>query len=166
MSIVDDVKTMTDDELGWALSVISQEISARKELADIPRKIEGLNRDYLAATGITEGTDWVQPTGAHDAYPLDWVLKHEGKEWRSLIPSNVWEPGVSGWREVVPEPTPEPEAETPSPEPSYGDWVQPTGAHDAYEQGDVVLHDDQIWQSTANANVWAPGVYGWIVREA
>jgi hypothetical protein len=42
-------------------------------------------------------------------------------------------------------------------------WKQPTGAHDAYQKGDRVTYNGQTWESTIDANVWAPGVYGWIV---
>lgn len=41
-------------------------------------------------------------------------------------------------------------------------WRQPLGAHDAYAKGARVTHDGHIWCSTINANVWAPGVYGWV----
>lgn len=40
-------------------------------------------------------------------------------------------------------------------------WKQPTGAHDAYNTGDRVTYDGFTWQSTIDANVWAPGVAGW-----
>ena len=40
-------------------------------------------------------------------------------------------------------------------------WSQPVGAHDAYAMGDKVSHNGKHWQSTADANVWEPGVYGW-----
>lgn len=43
-------------------------------------------------------------------------------------------------------------------------WKQPTGAQDAYMIGDKVYYPDRegnIWESTVNDNVWAPGVYGW-----
>ena len=43
----------------------------------------------------------------------------------------------------------------------YPEWVQPTGAHDAYSKGDKVTHSGKRWTSTADANVWEPGVYGW-----
>lgn len=43
----------------------------------------------------------------------------------------------------------------------YPEWVQPTGAHDAYGKGDKVTHRGKRWTSTADANVWEPGVYGW-----
>ena len=41
------------------------------------------------------------------------------------------------------------------------DWVQPIGAQDAYNTGDKVKHNDKTWESTVDANVWEPGVYGW-----
>lgn len=40
-------------------------------------------------------------------------------------------------------------------------WRQPLGAHDAYKKGDRVMYNGKKWESTINANVWAPGVYGW-----
>ena len=45
----------------------------------------------------------------------------------------------------------------------WPEWVQPTGAHDAYQTGDKVSHNGQHWQSTMDANIWEPGVYGWEV---
>ena len=41
-------------------------------------------------------------------------------------------------------------------------WKQPLGAHDAYANGAKVTHKGSIWVSTTNANVWEPGVYGWV----
>ena len=41
------------------------------------------------------------------------------------------------------------------------EWVAPTGAQDAYNTGDKVKHNGKTWVSTADANVWEPGVYGW-----
>ena len=41
------------------------------------------------------------------------------------------------------------------------EWVQPLGSHDAYNKGDRVIHNDIIWESTIDANVYEPGVYGW-----
>lgn len=40
-------------------------------------------------------------------------------------------------------------------------WVQPLGATDAYMTGDIVSHNDKIWVSDVDNNVWEPGVYGW-----
>lgn len=43
----------------------------------------------------------------------------------------------------------------------WPDWVQPTGATDAYAKGAKVTHVEKHWVSDVDANVWEPGVYGW-----
>lgn len=43
----------------------------------------------------------------------------------------------------------------------YPEWRQPTGAHDAYAIGDKVTHNEKKWVSTADANTWEPGQFGW-----
>lgn len=48
---------------------------------------------------IEEWPEWVQPTGAHDAYSKDSKVTHNGKKWISSYDANVWEPGVYGWEE-------------------------------------------------------------------
>ena len=50
---------------------------------------------------LEEWPDWIQPTGAHDAYAKDAKVTHNGKKWTSDVDANVWEPGVYGWTEVV-----------------------------------------------------------------
>jgi len=42
-------------------------------------------------------------------------------------------------------------------------YVQPTGAQDSYQIGDRVTHNGNTWESTANNNVWEPGVFGWVI---
>ena len=43
------------------------------------------------------------------------------------------------------------------------EFVQPTGAHDAYNLGDRVTYSGRIYESIINGNVWSPDVYpdGW-----
>lgn len=43
----------------------------------------------------------------------------------------------------------------------WPEWVQPIGAQDAYMLNDKVSHNEKHWISTADNNVWEPGVYGW-----
>jgi len=43
----------------------------------------------------------------------------------------------------------------------FPDWVQPQGAHDAYNKGDKVTHLEKHWVSDVDNNVWEPSVYGW-----
>ncbi len=51
-----------------------------------------------------EITDWKQPDSTN-GYEKDIVVCHNGKEWKSLVNNNMWEPGVVGteslWEEVV-----------------------------------------------------------------
>ena len=57
-------------------------------------------------------------------------------------------PGVSGWRDPLNE---------------WPEWVQPTGAHDAYNIGAKVTFQGNRYTSKINANVWSPTGYpaGW-----
>ena len=126
-----------------ATSAAQDAARGRAELADaVLDATAALMEDAHA-----DGAAWVQPVGAHNAYPLGATVTHNGKTWTNLTPANVWQPGVTGWREVV--------AEGPAA------WVQPLGAHDAYPLGAKVTHKGKTWTSTAAANVWEPGVYGW-----
>lgn len=78
---------------------------------------------------------------------------HASKTWEVYAPvgDNLYAPDLvpAIWREVVVTP--------PGPQP----WVAPTGAHDAYKKGDRVTFGGFTWESTVDANVWAPNVYGW-----
>lgn len=65
----------------------------------------------IVREGVEPSTEsapqWIQPTGAHDAYPVTNVrgdesrVTHNGQVWRNAHgDGNTWEPGVHGW-EVV-----------------------------------------------------------------
>ena len=47
----------------------------------------------------------------------------------------------------------------------YPVWSQPTGAHDAYNTGDVVDYNGTLYQSVFDGNVYSPEAYpaGWQV---
>ena len=48
-------------------------------------------------------------------------------------------------------------------EDGYPEWVQPLGASDAYNTGDIVSYNGELYRSTVDGNVWAPDIYpqGW-----
>lgn len=50
-------------------------------------------------------------------------------------------------------------------ETGYPVWVQPLGATDAYNTGDIVSYNGALYISTIDGNVWAPDAYpaGWTV---
>ena len=132
----------------------AEELAAQAEQAAYEAQ-QATDRAILDATAAlmadahTDGEPWTQPTGAANAYPLDAIVTDAGKTWISLIPANVWRPGVSGWREQVAE--------------GYPVWVQPSGPADAYNVGDPVRFDGSNYESTINGNVWSPTAYpaGW-----
>ena len=142
-----DYTTMTTAEVSQILADAYAELGRRDTIIRAPAEAEALATRYAEAIGREDGDQWAAPTGAHNAYPQGAIVTHQGKTWESLIPNNVWTPGVSGWRENVAD--------------GYPAWVQPAGAHDAYATDAKVTHKGRIWTSTAANNVWAPGVYGW-----
>lgn len=52
-------------------------------------------------------------------------------------------------------------------EEGYPEWVQPLGASDAYNTGDIVSYNGVLYESTIDGNVWSPESYptGWKVYE-
>ena len=55
-----------------------------------------------------------------------------------------------------------------STETTINEWKQPTGAHDAYMTGDMMLYTDgKTYKSVIDNNVWSPDTYpaGWEVVE-
>ena len=50
-------------------------------------------------------------------------------------------------------------------ESGYPLWSQPTGAHDAYNTGDMVDYNGTLYKSLINGNTWSPEAYpqGWEV---
>ena len=45
----------------------------------------------------------------------------------------------------------------------YPEWAQPTGAHDAYSEGDIVSYNGTLYVSLIDGNVYSPDAYpaGW-----
>lgn len=117
---------------------------------------------------------WTQPLCAVDAYNLGDIVSYNGKLYKSIINANVWAPDVypAGWEEYTESTgggdsgetggggTTEPE--TPPTE-TIPDFVQPTGAHDAYKKGDKVKFEGKIYESLIDANAYSPSAYpaGW-----
>ena len=155
------LRDLTDSDLEQLRAAVVEEQATRRFLASAQRDADRALARYQEARARNDADDgqppaWVQPTGAHDAYPLGWVVAHDGTVWESLVSGNVWMPGVSGWREKVAD---DPETG----EPGVPEWVQPTGAHDAYNIGDKVTYGGQVWTSLIDSNVWSPTSYpaGW-----
>ena len=131
------------------------------------------------ATSVEEAASKVeieayrQPTGAHDSYPKGAKFIYKGRVLESLMDGYCWEPDAPGIDErfvvdvtdrFVKTTGEEPKAPEPADEqPTAPEYRQPSGAHDAYKQGDRVTYNGAVYESTINANVWAPDAYpaGW-----
>lgn len=82
-------------------------------------------------------------------YRVGQIVRHEGSLYRCVTEhasQSDWTPDASAslWSGI-----------------SFADngvenWVQPTGAHDAYNVGDHVMHNDVEWVSLINGNTWEP----------
>ena len=94
------------------------------------------------------------PWAADVAYTAGQLRQHQSKLYKCLQAHTSqadWTPdtAVSLWVSVS------------DPAEEWPQWSQPVGAQDAYAAGDKVSHNGKRWVSTADANVWEPGVYGW-----
>lgn len=49
---------------------------------------------------LDEWPEWIQPTGAQDAYALNAKVSHKDAHWTSDYDNNTWEPSVFGWSRV------------------------------------------------------------------
>ena len=66
---------------------------------------------------------------------------------------------LAAWRALVPEGVQVPDDPDPAPIPDAPAYVQPTGAHDAYQAGDRVTFQGRVYEAVINAVVWSPLAY-------
>lgn len=88
------------------------------------------------------------------AYTLNDIRQYNGLLYRCVqahTSQATWTPeaAASLWTRIA------------DPAQEWPEWIQPTGAHNAYAQGAKVSHNGKHWISDVGANVWEPGVYGW-----
>ena len=145
-----DYRELPDDELFAIRDAVAAEMERRYIVATEAERLSQIQQESQEARGETveDGEPWTQPLGAHDAYALGTTATHDGKTWVSLTPYNTWAPGVSGWREVVED------GDAPA------EWVRPSGTHDAYQLGDRVTFEGEVYRSVhPGANTWSPTEY-------
>lgn len=92
------LRDLTDSDLEQLRAAVVEEQATRRFLASAQRDADRALARYQEARDRHDAADgqppaWVQPTGAHDAYPLQWVVAHDGTVWESLVSGNVWMPG-------------------------------------------------------------------------
>ena len=96
---------LTDDERESLTKLAIEKASPDAGLPSFSERLASLeNRVSKLEGGSSSGGDsgssdwpeWVQPTGAHDAYAKGSQVTHHGEKYVSQIDANVWEPGVFG----------------------------------------------------------------------
>lgn len=145
--------------------ILYQILSDHTSQAQYPPDVD--NTHYKKVGETADGTPkWVQPVGAVDAYDKGDIVDYNGVKYISTIDANVWAPDVYGWEVYTgdggsTDPVEPSNPDTPTD--TIKDFVQPTGAHDAYKKGDKVRFENKIYESLIDNNVYSPSAYpaGW-----
>jgi hypothetical protein len=120
---------------GQAYAVIQAHNSQSDWTPDIAAS---LFKRYTAPGVVSE---WRQPQGAHDAYPVGARVTDGGKTWTNTLAANVWKPGVTGW--------------TDESAPVTGAWAFPV----AYTVGQRVTYGGLTYscrQAHTSQSTWTP----------
>lgn len=123
----------------------------RAEATAYRRKIEtaaGTMSNSAALSAVELFPEWEQ----NKAYAVSERVRHGGTLYRCVQAHTSqadWTPDAAPalWVRVSVD--------------EYPDWVQPTGAHDAYNTGDKVTYNGGRYISAVDGNTYAPDVYGW-----
>lgn len=107
--------------------------------------------EVLLAQPMTMYDEW---SADGVAYTLNDIRQYNGLLYRCVqahTSQATWTPeaAASLWTRIA------------DPAQEWPEWIQPTGAHNAYAKGAKVTHAGKRWVSDVDANVWEPGVYGW-----
>jgi hypothetical protein len=127
-------------------TIIEQAKEIRRQTIDAAHGLSDAN----ALKALILFDEWKTSTGTPVSPGLR--VTHDGRLYECVqahTPQTGWEPTATPalWKQVSVEEFPQ--------------WKQPAGGHDAYKKGDKVIYNNAKWVSTADANVWQPGVYGW-----
>lgn len=98
-----DTSGMTPEEIQVALEQLQREAARHSAKQDSLRAMDSAIRDRLQQEGIGPGRSWVEPEDPSDAYPLKWVVQHQGRFYVSRASVNMDTPGDSEkWEEAPP----------------------------------------------------------------
>ena len=119
-----------------------------KQLRQLIEQLAVTLDDETALTGVELFPAWA----VGKAYAVSDRVQHDGTLYKCIqahTSQDDWMPDATPalWKTVSVD--------------EYPEWVQPAGAHDAYNIGDKVTYNGQHYVCTSDANVYAPDVYGW-----
>jgi hypothetical protein len=151
------------DALTWTVSYVVHEFT-QQEITDRRNQEADVADSHLDASAVKSllrqqvSEDEIIPSlypyyRIGIAYPIDFEFQYQNELYRVIqahTTQSDWKPDElpALYLKIVP----------PGVIPT---WVQPQGAHDAYQIGDRVTHNGFLWESTHANNVWEPGVFGW-----
>ena len=158
-----------DDQSPEDVFQVSLEAKKQKDAADkgkdtlYSNAIAMLSVARISAMSFTDE----QALEVKDIYPeyqVDHAYKqgdfftHEGELYKvnqAHTSASQWEPGSVGTESLYTHLTLN--------EDGYPIWKQPTGAHDAYNKGDIVEYNGELYKSLIDGNAYSPDVYpaGW-----
>ena len=166
IALVAGVPTVTWTPRPWTAEELAANAEQAARLDDLAARVARIEAHLWPApddpTTPDDPTvaDWA---GLGGIWPNEGLLREGGIIWRNVSgvplttpPSGF--PGLPGqWAHMfVAVLAPEPE---PDPEPTVADFVQPTGAHDAYAKGFRVRFEGKVYESKVDGNVYSPSAY-------
>lgn len=147
-----DFTTLTDTELDAYRLGVAAEVTRRQNLAALPLQIEALQATYRAADGIRDGTEYRQPTGAHDAVEPGGKRVFQGRLYENTSGTYLSHSPAeypAGWTDHGPA-----DATTPDPT-EHPEWA----ADVAYQAGDIIVYQGTVYtilQAHTSASRWLP----------
>lgn len=138
-------KLQTWEQIGRALQMFAQTLTSEEamEIATLYPPYE-VGKNYTAGVFITYGKNEV---GDPQLYKV--IQNHTSQaDWLPSATPSLYEPiGLN--------------------ESGYPIWSKPSGAHDAYNKGDIVDYNERLYKSLIDGNVYSPDEYpsGWELYE-
>ena len=145
--------------LCWEMMLLSRLEKAREFRKRIDANLNATRKlirvDELSEEELLGMIDLYENYEVGKFYKIDDIFKHENKLYKVIQEHTSQEDWIP--------------SELPAlylnmmPENVIPEWVQPTGAHDAYNVGDRVIFEGKVYESLIDSNTWSPTAYpaGW-----
>ena len=164
----EDIKERQNELETRRLNVEARMVAVLPSVIDYVAGLSGFKNKYPEAAAayasakedeaevVVDLSEWRFRALNNEFVHKDEELLHDGKTYVVLQDHRLQLDWVPGEVPALYRPKADPGVEWP-------DWVQPTGAHDAYHQGDKVTFEGEHYVSLIDNNVWSPKDYpqGW-----
>lgn len=149
---------MTHEEKLQRALEINRKINQNKIISDIAAK-QMIRADELTDEEKAELVGLYPNYAVGIAYAVGDIINYNGTLYEVIQAHTSqadWKPNEvpAVYKKIVPEGV-------------IPEWVEPTGAHDAYMKGDKVIYENKIYVSVIDNNTWSPTAYpqGWKLVE-